>query len=43
MTMDDLLRIDSLFRAFPKAGCFMRGLWYDLPEGKCRITAILWK
>ena len=43
MTMNDLLRIDSLFRAFPEAGCFMRGLWYDLPEGKCRITAILWK
>lgn len=43
MTMNDLLRVDSLFRALPEAGCFMRGLWYDLPEGKCRITAILWK
>ena len=42
MTMNDLLRVDSHFRAFPEAGCFLRGLRNGLPEGKCGITVILW-
>ena len=34
VTMNDQLRVDSLFRAFPEAGCFLRGLWNGIPEGK---------
>ena len=34
ITMNDQLRVDSLFRAFPEAGCFLRGLWNGIPEGK---------